>query len=337
MKQRLRCGCAVSSKTMFIDRSMFLLLSVSHYYSFSCILLNLLFLLPPTHYATSCFSSAFWLSTDESSKLFLDNIQAKEGETCYKQWRTVIVSFSVPVLFGQVHVKTGKSNGFPHGKSEDLAATRIQNAFRTFTARKDVHDSKVPERCQDLVQGETATKQVSSFIHSWSRMQQEIRARRLCMVTEYRVKQKKLENQLKLEAKIHELEAEWSGGSETKEEILFKIQQREEAAVRRERAMAYAFSHQWRANSILDLSPASYSLDKENWGWSWKERWIAARPWEIRANTHPTIPKKVQMKQTSKVNKVTYQSGLKVSNLAGHSSLNSKGSSKAKNSAISNC
>ncbi|KAL0546735.1 hypothetical protein IC582_016648 [Cucumis melo] len=237
----------------------------------------------------------------------------------------------------QVHVKTGKSNGFPHGKSEDLAATRIQNAFRTFTARKDVHDSKVPERCQDLVQGETATKQVSSFIHSWSRMQQEIRARRLCMVTEYRVKQKKLENQLKLEAKIHELEAEWSGGSETKEEILFKIQQREEAAVRRERAMAYAFSHQWRANSILDLSPASYSLDKENWGWSWKERWIAARPWEIRANTHPTIPKKVQMKQTSKVNKVTYQSGLKVSNLAGHSSLNSKGSSKAKNSAISNC
>ncbi|XP_038889802.1 protein IQ-DOMAIN 1-like [Benincasa hispida] len=237
----------------------------------------------------------------------------------------------------QVHVKTGKSNGFPNEKSEDLAATRIQNAFRTFTARKDVNNSKVPERCQDLIQGETATKQVLSFIHSWNRMQQEIRARRLCMVTEYRVKQKKLENQLKLEAKIHELEAEWCGGSETKEEILFKIQQREEAAVRRERAMAYAFSHQWRANSILDLSPASYSLDKENWGWSWKERWIAARPWEIRANTHPTIPKKVQTKQTSKLNKVTYQPGSKVSNLARHSLSNSEGRSKARNSAIPNC
>ena len=46
MKQRLRYGCAVSSKTMFIDLSIFLLLSVSHNYSFSCILLNLLFLLP---------------------------------------------------------------------------------------------------------------------------------------------------------------------------------------------------------------------------------------------------------------------------------------------------
>ena len=50
MKQRLRYGCAVSSKTMFIDLSIFLLLSVSHNYSFSCILLNLLFLLPRTHH-----------------------------------------------------------------------------------------------------------------------------------------------------------------------------------------------------------------------------------------------------------------------------------------------
>ncbi|XP_022142724.1 protein IQ-DOMAIN 1 [Momordica charantia] len=234
----------------------------------------------------------------------------------------------------QVHLDTGKSSGSPNGKSEDLAASRIQNAFRAFTARKIVHNSKGPERFQDIIQGETATKQVLSFIHSWSRMQQEIGARRLCMVTEYRVKQKKLENQLKLEAKIHELEIEWCGGSETKEEILSKIQQREEAAVRRERAMAYAFSHQWRANSILHVSPTSFSLDKENWGWSWKERWIAARPWEIRANAHPTIPKKVQMKKTSKLEKVLTGQP-KVLNSARHSLSNGKGSSKARTSAIS--
>lgn len=90
---------------------------------------------------------------------------------------------------------------------------------------------------------------------------------------------------------------------------------------------------QWRANSILDLNPASYSLDKENWGWSWKERWIAARPWEIRANTHPTIPKKVQTKQRSKLNEITYQPGSKVSTSANHS-LSNKGSSKARNSSM---
>lgn len=40
------------------------------------------------------------------------------------------------------------------------------------------------------------------------------------------------------------LQVEWCGGSETMEEILQRIQQREVAAVKRERAMAYAFSHQ---------------------------------------------------------------------------------------------
>lgn len=45
---------------------------------------------------------------------------------------------------------------------------------------------------------------------------------------------------------------EWSGGSETFGEALAKIHQREEAAVRRERAMAYAFSHQ--VHQILILS-----------------------------------------------------------------------------------
>lgn len=39
-------------------------------------------------------------------------------------------------------------------------------------------------------------------------------------------------------------QVEWSGGPETMEEILSRIQQREEAATKRERAMAYAFSHQ---------------------------------------------------------------------------------------------
>ena len=40
------------------------------------------------------FWLAFWLDTDESSKLFLDNIQSTEGETCFKQWRTGKLSLS---------------------------------------------------------------------------------------------------------------------------------------------------------------------------------------------------------------------------------------------------
>ncbi|KAF2303237.1 hypothetical protein GH714_015645 [Hevea brasiliensis] len=51
------------------------------------------------------------------------------------------------------------------------------------------------------------------------------------------------------------LQVEWCGGSDTREEILARIHQREEAAVKRERAMAYAFSHQ----KVADINCAMYS------------------------------------------------------------------------------
>ncbi len=64
-------------------------------------------------------------------------------------------------------------------------------------------------RFQGFIQDQTVREQASTalnYIHLWSRIQDEIRARRLHMVTEGRIRQKKLENQLKLEAKLHELE-----------------------------------------------------------------------------------------------------------------------------------
>ncbi|KAL5565140.1 hypothetical protein UlMin_028304 [Ulmus minor] len=203
---------------------------------------------------------------------------------------------------------------------EDVAVTRIQAVFRAFLARRkfmrlkrtkqedeiSIEDHVINDEAkttvvkgtmqlQGLVEDHSVRAQVISalnHIHSWGRIQEEIRARRLCMVREARIKQKKLENQIKLEAKLHELEVEWCGGTETMEEIICRIQQREEAAIKRERAMAYAFLHQWRANSSQFLGQATFNLGTENWGWSWTERWVAARPWEIRVVANPTILKK---------------------------------------------
>ncbi|KAF5728712.1 putative calmodulin binding protein [Tripterygium wilfordii] len=191
-------------------------------------------------------------------------------------------------------------------QDENLAATRIQAAFRAYLARKIFHRMKGTVRLQNVTLNYSVKKQAVttlSYLHSWSKIQAHIRARRHCMVTEGRMRQKKLEDQLKLEAKLHDLEVEWCGGSETMEETLAKIQQREEAAVKRERAMAYAFSHQWRANSSQYLGLNNCELGKSNWGWSWKERWIAARPWEIRIPAKPISPKKLQNKQASNVAK----------------------------------
>ncbi|PHU04383.1 hypothetical protein BC332_25205, partial [Capsicum chinense] len=131
--------------------------------------------------------------------------------------------------------------------SEDNAAIRIQTAFRAYMARKTLRRLKGISRLHSMTQRPSVRKQASttlSALHSWNRIQSDIRARRVRMVIEGRLKQKKLENQLKLEAKLHNFEVEWNGGPETMEVVLSRIHQREAAAVKRERTMAYAFSHQ---------------------------------------------------------------------------------------------
>ncbi|XVE51432.1 hypothetical protein DITRI_Ditri02bG0039900 [Diplodiscus trichospermus] len=189
---------------------------------------------------------------------------------------------------------------------EDLAATLIQTAFRAYRARKTLRRLKGIVRLQAKTQTCSAEKQATTtlnYLHSWSNIQAQIRARRVCMVTEGRLRQKKIANQLNLEVKLHDLEVEWSGGPETMKEIIAKIQQREAAAVKRERTMAYAFSHQWRAPNSNNYGLGNYELAKANWGWSWVERWIAVRPWESRLPTHSITPKKVQNRHISKAGK----------------------------------
>ncbi|OIS99209.1 protein iq-domain 1 [Nicotiana attenuata] len=190
---------------------------------------------------------------------------------------------------------------------EDKAATKIQTAFRAYVARKTLRSLKRISRLQSMTQSSSVKKQASaalSNLHSWNRIQTEIRARRVSMVIEGRLKQKKLENQLKLEAKLHNVEVEWSGGPETMEVVLARIHQREEAAVKRERTMAYAFSHQWRANSNPIFGSSNHDISKANWGWSWTDRWIAAHPWECRipVQSTPKMAKRIARK-TPKSNK----------------------------------
>ncbi|KAI4312248.1 hypothetical protein MLD38_037081 [Melastoma candidum] len=186
--------------------------------------------------------------------------------------------------------------------SEDRAAIRIQTAFRAYVARKALQRLKRIVRTQKLTQRFPVQRQAITtlgHLHSWTKIQAQVRARRLIMVTEGRMRQKKLENQMKLEAKLHDLEVDWCGGSESKDEILARIHQKEEAAVKRERAMAYAFNHQWRANSN-SVPALTYEVSKANLGWSWMDTWIAAQPWEVRTPTASVSPKKTVNRQGNK-------------------------------------
>ncbi|KAG6523530.1 protein IQ-DOMAIN 9-like isoform X2 [Zingiber officinale] len=167
----------------------------------------------------------------------------------------------------------------------DVAAIRIQTSFRRLRARRNLQNLKKIQRLQVFAHRKSVQKQAPNalrHVQLWSKMQMQIRARRARMVVEGRIRQKKHENQLKLEAKLQDLEVDWNGGTETKEEVISRIQRREEAAVKRERAMTYAFSHQWRASSGMNQGPFMYELAKGNWEWSWVDKWIAAQPWERR-------------------------------------------------------
>lgn len=79
---------------------------------------------------------------------------------------------------------------------------------------------------------------------------------------------------------------EWDDSLQSKEQIEAGLLNKQGAAMRRERALAYAFSHQqaWKNSSkstnLLFMDPSN-----PHWGWSWLERWMAARPWESRSTT----------------------------------------------------
>ncbi|CAL5393541.1 unnamed protein product [Camellia sinensis] len=244
----------------------------------------------------------------------------------------------------KVHTANNKPNGSENSASseksgvismpmEHIAAMRIQAAFRAFRARKAIRHLRGTVKFGTSIEADSVKMQALatlSHIHSWSKIQNQIRERRLYMVNEGRLRQKKLESQLKLESKLQQIEVEWCGGAETMEEIISRVYQREEAAVKRERAMAYAFSHQWRANSGQCFGQAYYDLGKESWGWSWKERWIAVRPWETRVHTQSiVIPNKVQSRPVSKAGKTTNQPATKIVVSVKPASSNGKVTTKA--------
>lgn len=76
-------------------------------------------------------------------------------------------------------------------------------------ARKQLRRLKGIVRLQAQTLNSSTKNQATTtlnYLHSWRNIQAQIRARRLCMVTEGHLRQKKIANQLKLEAKLHDIE-----------------------------------------------------------------------------------------------------------------------------------
>ncbi|CAL4919442.1 unnamed protein product [Urochloa decumbens] len=180
--------------------------------------------------------------------------------------------------------------GSPHvllPQSEDelneiWAATVIQTAFRAFLARRARRALKGLVRLQALVRGHIVRKQAATTLRCMQalvRVQARVRARRVRMALENQTDQQNSSPEQTTEAHVRDIEDGWCDSIGSVEDIQAKLLKRQEAAAKRDRAMAYALTHQWQASS---RQATAFEPDKNSWGWNWLERWMAVRPWESR-------------------------------------------------------
>ncbi|KAJ1294383.1 hypothetical protein BS78_01G142400 [Paspalum vaginatum] len=174
-----------------------------------------------------------------------------------------------------------------HDSKEDLAATAIQSAFRAFLARRALRALKGIVLLQALIRGHAIRRQTAETLQCMQALvkaQARVRARQVRVALENQAAWKRVPEQDDHEYHVREVEGGWCGSIGSMEEMQAKALKRQEAAAKRERAMAYALTHQRQAGCKQQKSTSlqGLKLDDNHWGSNWLDRWMAVRPWENR-------------------------------------------------------
>ncbi|XP_024024596.1 protein IQ-DOMAIN 14 [Morus notabilis] len=174
----------------------------------------------------------------------------------------------------------------PTLRHHHASATKIQAAYRGYTARRSFRALKGLVRLQGVVRGQNVKRQTMNamkYMQLLVRVQSQIQSRRIQMLENQARRQAQYRNDKEAESAFgkwnlgNDSEAgndDWDDSVLTKEEVEGRMQRKVEAIIKRERAMAYAYSHQlWKASPKSAQTPlADIRAGGFPWWYNWLER-----------------------------------------------------------------
>ncbi|XP_047320583.1 protein IQ-DOMAIN 2-like [Impatiens glandulifera] len=185
---------------------------------------------------------------------------------------------------------------FPKKPKEETAAIKIQNVFRGYRARKALKRLRGLVRLKILVESKSMKRQAMTTLkcmQTLAHVQSEVQMRRIRMTAENLALQKDIPPKNEKTSTLPKPKAlavtlsseEWINSPRSKEQLEAKMQNKQDAAIRRERALAYSYSHQqkWR-NPSKKGTPTILDQKNPHWGWNWLERWVTDQSWETKCD-----------------------------------------------------
>ncbi|KAL4312863.1 hypothetical protein GQ457_01G035140 [Hibiscus cannabinus] len=177
----------------------------------------------------------------------------------------------------------------PTLRNHHASAIKIQAAFRGYMARRNFRALKGLVRLQGVVRGHNVKRQTITamkYMQLLVRVQSQIQSRRIQMLENQARRQAQSKNDKEAESAYgkwtfnHASESGneyWDDSVLSKEEIEARMQRKVEAVIKRERAMAYAYSHQlWKDTTkspytgLSDIRSGGFP-----WWWNWLERQVS--------------------------------------------------------------
>lgn len=171
----------------------------------------------------------------------------------------------------------------PTLREQHICATKIQAAYRGYTARRNYKALRGLVRLQGVVKSQSVKRQTANALKCMQlmvRVQNQIHTRRIqTLENQAQHRQPLNKNDKDVEAtfgrrNLSDNTDEWEDSRLTKEEIDTRIQRKVDAIIKREKAMAYAYSHQlWKSTSGM---PQAALMEIRSGGfpswWNWQDQ-----------------------------------------------------------------